>query len=126
GAVERYFFTSHTLNIFLGGLFLFGVGILLAPLYAFTLGPWLTRMQAHELKYWLDGTTLRVDQGVFFLKRKAIPLDRVTDFILVQGPLMRWHRIWGIQVQTAGAGHAVPEAILYGVTNPEQVRDQLL
>lgn len=63
GAVERYFFTSHTLNIFLGGLFLFGVGILLAPLYAFTLGPWLTRMQANELKYWLDGTTLRVDQG---------------------------------------------------------------
>lgn len=69
---------------------------------------------------------MRVDQGVFFLKRKAIPLDRVTDIVMAQGPLMRMCGIWGLQVQTAGTGQQTAEAILYGVLDPETVRDQLL
>lgn len=99
---------------------------MLAIVHAFTLGPWLSKRQSEELRYRLEGTTLRVDQGVFFLKRKAIPLDRVTDFVLAQGPLMRWCGIWAIHVQTAGTGQAVAEATLHGVLEPERVRDTLL
>lgn len=125
-AVERYSYFSQILNILLLGIWLFGLGIPLAIIHAYTFGPWLSKRQAAALKYWIDGATLRVDEGVFFLKRKAIPLDRVTDVVLTQGPLMRWCGIWGLQVQTAGTGHATPEATLYGVTNPEQMRDLLL
>jgi hypothetical protein len=126
GPVQRYFYVSQILAILFIGIWFFGLGIVAAVLYALTLGPWLSRRQAEELKYWLDGTTLRVDEGVFFLKRKAIPLDRVTDVVLAQGPLMRWCGIWSLQVQTAGTGQAVAEATLYGVADPEETRDHLL
>ncbi|MDX9978912.1 MAG: PH domain-containing protein [Lentisphaeria bacterium] len=124
--VARYFYFGQILFILFVGVWFFGLGILLALLYALTLGHWLSRKQAEALRYWLDGGTLRVDQGVFFFKRKAIPLDRVTDVVLTQGPLMRWCGIWGLQVQTAGTGQGMPEAILYGLAEPERMRDQLL
>lgn len=124
--VARYFLFNQALLICLAGVWFFGIGIVLAVVHMFTLGPWLSRKQAEALSYWLDGRTLRVDQGVFFLKRKAIPLDRVTNVVLVQGPLMRWCGIWGLQVQTAGTGEARPEATLYGLTDPEAVHAFLL
>lgn len=105
----------------------FGSGLVLALAYGFLLGPWLPRQQAAALRYWVEGSTLRIDQGVFFLKRQAIPLVRVTDFTLVQGPLQRWCGIWGLQVQTAGmGGQARPEATLLGLSDPHGVRDELL
>jgi len=125
-SVGWYIYFSQILIILLVGIWIFGLGILVAFIHALTIGPWLAKAQAEALKYWLDGSTLRVDEGIFFLKRKAIPLDRVTDMVLVQGPLMRWCGIWGLQVQTAGTGQTAPEATLYGVKEPEQVRDQLL
>lgn len=124
--VARYFLFSQALMIFFAGVWFFGVGIALAILHLFTLGPWLSRKQAEALSYRLDGHTVRVDQGVFFLKRKAIPLDRVTNVVLTQGPLMRWCGIWGLQIQTAGTGEARPEATLYGLTDPEAVHDLLM
>ena len=125
-SVERYFYVGQILLILLLGVWFFGLGIIVAIIHAVTLGPWLSKKQAEALRYWLDGSTLRVDQGVFFFKRKAIPLDRVTDVVLTQGPLMRWCGIWELQVQTAGTGQAVPEAALYGLMDPEHMRDQLL
>jgi len=125
-ATARYFYWAQILIIIVVGIWFLGIGLAVAILFAFTLGPWLSRRQAEALRYWLDGSTLRVDQGVFFLKRKAIPLDRVADVVLVQGPLLRWCRIWELRVQTAGTGQAVPEASLYGVADPDRVRDVLL
>lgn len=125
-AVARYLFWLQLLVIGLAGLCLFGIGILLAVIFALTLGRWLPKKQAGALRYWLDGSTIRIDQGVFFLKRKAIPLDRVTDVVLSQGPLMRRFGIWALQIQTAGTGHQLAEGVLYGVKDPEAVRDELL
>jgi len=124
--VARYFFWGQILLIVLAGVWIFGLGLVVAVVHAFTLGPWLSTEQAQRLRYWLDGSTLRVDQGVFFLKRKAIPLDRVTDVILTQGPLMRWCDIWSVNIQTAGTGQGIPEATLYGLTSAAEVRDLLL
>ncbi|MFH1716010.1 MAG: PH domain-containing protein [Planctomycetota bacterium] len=124
--VARYFYWTQILIIVVVGIWFLGAGLILAIIHAFTLGPWLSAKQAQALSYWLDGGTLRVDQGVFFLKRKAVPLDRVTDVVLAQGPLMRLCGIWELRVQTAGTGQAIPEATLYGVAEPEKVRDTLL
>ena len=125
-AVARYFYWMQILMIVIVGVWFCGGGLVLAILHAFTLGPWLSRKQADALHYWLDGSTLRVDHGVFFLKRKAIPLDRVTDVVLAQGPLMKVWGVWELRVQTAGTGQSVPEATLYGITDPEAARDMLL
>jgi uncharacterized membrane protein YdbT with pleckstrin-like domain len=125
--VGRYFYLAQIGFIVLIGIWFFGIGLVVAIIYAFTLGRWLTGKQSEALRYWLDGTTLRLDQGVFFVKRKAIPLDRVTDVMLVQGPLMRWCGIWALYIQTAGmSGQAVAEGVLYGIDDPERVRDELL
>jgi len=121
-----YFYWTQIFLIVIVGIWFLGAGVAVAVLHAFTLGPWLSRKQSQALRYWLEGSTLRVDQGVFFLKRKAIPLDRITDVVLSQGPLMKWCGLWELRVQTAGTGHGVPEASLYGVTEPEAVRDMLL
>lgn len=125
-AVARYFLRGQVIMLLLIGLWLFGIGLVLSIVHFFLTGPGLTRRQAAALSYWLEGSTLRVDQGVILLKRKSIPLDRVTDVVIVQGPIMRWCGIWGLQVQTAGTGQGVPEAVLYGLSDPESVRDQLM
>ena len=125
-AVARYFFRGQVLSMLVIGIWLFGLGLIAAIVHIVYTGPRLTRRQAAELSYWLDGSTLRIDQGVFFLKRKSIPLDRITDVVVVQGPLMRWCGIWGLQVQTAGSGQGVPEATLFGLTEAEQVRDLIM
>jgi len=122
----RYFYWMQIVLIVGVGVWLLGIGLVVAILHAFTLGLWLPRRQAEALRYWLEGGALRVDQGVFFLKRKAIPLDRITDIVLAQGPLMKLCGVWELRVQTAGTGHGVPEASLYGMTDPEAVRDMLL
>ncbi len=124
--VARYFYITQILIIIVVGIWFLGIGLVLALIHAVTLGPWLSKKQSQALSYWLDGGMLRVDQGVFFLKRKAVPLDRVTDVVLAQGPLMRMCGIWELRVQTAGTGQAMPEASLYGVVEPEKARDILL
>ena len=124
--VTRYIFWSQVLGMALVGVMLCGFGLVLVPLYLVVFGTWLPRKQAWALKYWLDGTTLRVDSGVIFLSQKGIPLDRVTDVVLVQGPLMRAIGIWGLRIQTAGMGAQRAEATLWGLREPEQVRDTLL
>ena len=92
----------------------------------FLFAKWLTEWQVDALQYRVEGKTLCVDWGVFFLQRKAIPLDRITDFALVQGPLMRILGIWAMRVQTASTGLQTPEATLIAIENPEKVRDELL
>jgi len=122
----RYFYWMQIVLMVCCGFWFCGAGVVMAILHSFTLGPWLSRKQSQALHYWLEGGTLRVDQGVFFLKRKAIPLDRVTDVVLAQGPLMKLCGVWELRVQTAGMGQGVPEAALYGLSEPEAVRDMLL
>jgi len=87
-------------------------------------GLWLCPQQANNLRYRLEGSTLRADGGVFFLFRKSIPLERITDIALVQGPLLRYFNIWAMQIQTAGSAQC--EATLYGVRNPEEMRELIL
>lgn len=127
GNVARYFYWNAILAILFIGVWIFGAGIAVAIVWGLTLGHWLARAQSNALRYWLEGFTLRIDSGVFFLKRKSIPLDRVTDVVLSQGPLLRYFHIWRLDIQTAGTGtHGSAEGYLFGIVDPESVRDQLI
>ena len=83
-------------------------------------------MYAKTLRYSLDGFTLRIEEGVLIRKQKSIPLDRVTDLELVQGPLMRLFGLWKICVQTAGSAQQRPEGVLHGLANPQEMRDAIM
>jgi membrane protein YdbS with pleckstrin-like domain len=106
-------------------VFFYGVGLILCPIYYFGIAWWLSPMVANAYRYWLSEKTLHTDQGIIFLRRNVIPLDQITDVVLVQGPIMRFADIWAIQIQTAGKT-GFPEATLLGVINPEQVRDEII
>ncbi|GAB4153122.1 MAG: hypothetical protein Kow00107_03530 [Planctomycetota bacterium] len=148
-AVARYFFSCWTiLAVFLSGMsslvafliarenyeiedflevsppfFAAGVGLVLLITLEI-LFKVVSSAQARALSYRLEKGTLHVDSGFLFLSRRAIPLDRVTDIVLRRGPLMAICGIWGIGVQTSGSTEL--EANLYGLEEPEKVRDFLL
>lgn len=124
--IGRYFYWGAILSTAAMGVLFFGFGALAAPAYALTFGPWLSRKQADVLEYKLCETHLFVHQGVFFIKRKTIPLDRITDIILSQGPLLRYFGLWRLDIQTAGSGQQRSEASLYGLIDPEQVKMKIL
>ena len=126
-AVYRYTLVFTSLLITVCGIGALGLGLVLGPLWYLTLGRWVHRRQVDALRYWLDGSTLRINKGFIFLQRKSIPLDRVTDVVLAQGPLARHFGIWLMKVQTAGAGQQqMPEGVLAGVVDAEKVRDFLV
>jgi putative membrane protein len=124
--VGRYFYWGAILGTAAMGALIFGFGALAALVYAWTFGPWLSRKQAAVLEYRLCDTHLFVHQGVFFVKRKSIPLDRITDIVLTQGPLLRYFGIWRLDIQTAGSGQQRAEAYLYGLVDPEQIKEKIL
>lgn len=124
-AISQYFRAAQTLLILITTIWFFGLGFFVALFHYFIFSPWLCSQQSNNLRYRLDGRTLRVDGGVFFLFRKSIPLERITDIALNQGPLLRFFGLWSMSIQTAGTGTGC-EAVLYGVRDPEKVRDQIL
>jgi len=123
-AVEQYFRTYQSLFFLAILIIYFGLGIIVALIHYFGFSLWLCPRQVNALRYRLEGNTLRVDGGVFFLFRQSIPLERITDVALVQGPLLRHFNIWAMQIRTAGSAQC--EATLYGVRNPEEIRELIL
>jgi membrane protein YdbS with pleckstrin-like domain len=125
-AVYRYLRTLVTFIMVVAGVWVFGAGLVLGLLWYLAIGPWVHRRQVEALRYRLDGATLRIDSGFIFLQRKSIPLDRVTDVVLAQGPLMRHFGVWQLRIQTAGTGQQLPEGAMLGVPDPEAARDLIM
>ena len=103
-----------------------GLGLIPAAVWWFAVAPWYLPRWVNALRYSVDNKVLRVESGLLVKRRKTIPLDNITDLELVQGPLLRALDMWTIKVQTASTGSHMPEAVLGGVINPEQVRDEIL
>lgn len=103
------------------------VGIPLIPFWLlFSLWYWpeyLRRLSAR-----LTTQAVEIRKGVFFRKESTIPLNRITDVRLHDGPLMRWYGLRGLRVETAGqAGqNAGSEGDLVGVINAPEMRDAIL
>lgn len=110
----------RTILIVIGGLS--GLGVVILGLTI-----WHAHAFTNSLSYEVKDGILYISEGVFTFERKAIPLDRVTDFRLVQGWLMRQFGLWTVHVQTAGAAGAVgAEGSLLAVQDPIAIRDHLL
>ena len=110
-----------------GILFITVVGILLIPFwwaFSFWYGPeYLRRVSAR-----LTTNALEIRMGVFFRKESTIPLNRITDLKLHDGPVMRYYGLRGLKVETAGmAGqYASSEGNLIGVIDAEVFRNAVL
>jgi len=123
-AVKQYFQVMQSFVVSIPTVWFCGLGVILGVVYYFTVGEWLCLKQVNALRYRLEGSTLRADGGLLFLFRKSIPLERITDIALVQGPILRHFNIWIMRIQTAGSTEC--EATLWGVREPEKIRELIL
>ena len=107
---------------------------------AYVLGWLLLRLGlAKALRDWVESLTYRINSENLFISgcfsvwgvvlhryEKTIPLAKITDVKLVQGPVLNRMNLWGIHIQTAGQGTFKAEATLWAPENPHGVRDHIL
>ena len=101
------------------------VGIPLIPIVALIIwivaGRMLKAMSANLLE-----RKLVVKRGVFFKEEKSIPLEKITDVGLSQGPLMRLFGLYRLSFETAGqSGHGALVSLL-GVVNASEFHEAIL
>ena len=108
-------------------LFITGVGILLIPfwwLFSMWYGPeYMRRVSAR-----LTTAAMEIRKGVFTRSEATIPLNRITDVRVHDGPLMRHYTLRGLKVETAGqgGGPGASESNLISVIDAVEFRDAIL
>lgn len=102
------------------------VGIPLIPFWLlFSL--WYYPEYLRRISARLTSHTLEVQKGVFFRSEATIPLNRITDLRLHDGPIMRYYNLRGLKVETAGmSGDTGSEGDLVGVIDASEFRDAVL
>lgn len=103
------------------------IGIVLLP-FAWPIAYWYYRKFYASLEVVLTSRELQVSRGVLVRQEKSIPLEKVTDLALVQGPIMRRMGIKGLQVETAGQSSSAGGALvrLIGILDTDGFRDDAL
>ena len=76
----------------------------------------------------LTTNAVEIRKGVFFRKEATIPLNRITDVRLHDGPVMRHYGLRGLRVETAGQSgqDSGGEGDLVGVVDAVEFRDRIL
>jgi putative membrane protein len=102
-------------------------GIVLVPFWVLGWGQWYARRSFDALKCELHARTLVVKRGIFFRVEKTIPLDKIQDLTVKEGPLLRWLGLRSLKIETAGQGTpGASEADLVGIVDPIDFRDAVL
>ena len=121
--LQIYYFLSGALT-----LAVTVVGILALPVWAFV-GSWWAKRYYEHLRLELTERSVVVGKGVFFKRELTIPLDKIQDISISEGPLLAKFGLLGLRIETAGQRNAATgksEADLIGVENARQVRDLIL
>ena len=110
-----------------GYLFITVVGILLIPFWL-PISYWYGAEYLRRVSARLTTNALEIRIGVFFRKESTIPLNRITDVRLHDGPVMRHYGLRGLKVETAGASgqDSGSEGNLIGVIDAEEFRNAIL
>lgn len=109
------------------GLLVSIIGIPLMPIWLL-LGRGIHRRQYENLECVLTDRALKVKRGVLIKVQKSIPLDKITDLALTEGPILRYLGLCSLAIETAGGGQTAStgQAALPGVSNAETFRDLVL
>ena len=101
------------------------VGIVLLPLW-FAIGSWATGHYLRRMRCTLSEKTLQVSKGVLQRVEKTVPLDKITDVGIVQGPIMRYLGLEALSVETAGQSSQGALVKLIGIVETRQFRAAIL
>lgn len=87
------------------------------------------RKQYESLACELTARNLNIRRGFLFKVQKSIPLDKITDLAVNEGPILRYLGLCSLQIETAGGGGQgtnMGQAMLPGVIDADEFRDQVL
>lgn len=92
-----------------------------------------TRIEYDVRWYIITDRSLLIREGVWTLREITLTFANAQNVRVTQGPLQRWFGFSNIQIDTAGGGGKTQEgeaaphrAVLRGIKNPEELRDQIL
>ena len=103
------------------------VTIPIAILYAIIAGFLIDRYLAN-LRCTLTARTLDIKKGIWNKTESTIPLDKITDLQLLQGPVMRYFGLHGFKVETAGQSSPTGGALvnIIGIVDTKAFRKAVL
>ena len=103
------------------------VGIPFIP-FILLLSLWYYPEYLRRISARLTTNAVEIRKGVFFRKEATIPLNRITDVRLHDGPVMRYYGLRGLRVETAGQSgqDAGSEGDLVGVVDAAEFRNRIL
>lgn len=118
--VKTYWLISGTLILIATVI---GIPLLLLWL---PLGLYLTQRYLDRMECTLATKTLKVRKGMLVRVEKTIPLEKITDMALVQGPIMRALGIEKLTVETAGQSAGGALVALVGIEQAMEFREAVL
>ncbi len=103
------------------------IGIPLIPIWLVLGWVWSGRY-FRSLRCEVDDRHVRVRRGVLFRKSKTIPLDRIQDFTLLDGPIQRALGLCSLRIETAGQSspQGSADATLTGLMDAEEFQEVVL
>lgn len=90
------------------------VGIPLIPFWLFS-GLLFGKRYLASMECVLTDKSLKVKKGIFTKVEKTVPLEKITDMGMVQGPIMRRFGLHQLSVETAGQSGPGGELSLIGI-----------
>ena len=101
------------------------VGILLLPFWLL-LGHFFTERYLQHMSCVLTDRSLKVSRGLLVRQEKTVPLDKITDLALIEGPIMRYLDLQAVKVETAGGSSPGSLVTLVGIVGARDFRDTVL
>lgn len=106
------------------GISIFGIPLI--PIVVPIVRWYWTRHYA-RLRVMLTTRELKVHRGVLNREEKSIPLEKITDLAVFQGPIMRRLGLKGIKVETAGQSSGAGALVsIIGIEDTDDFRDGVL
>jgi putative membrane protein len=101
------------------------VGIPLLLLW-FPIGLVFTGRYLARMECLLTDKALKVKKGILVRTEKTIPLDKITDMGMVQGPVMRYFDLHKLTIETAGQSGQGALVSLTGIRDAKSFREAVL
>jgi putative membrane protein len=101
------------------------VGVLFIPVWIF-IGYFVHQKQYQNLGMDLTDRSLNVRKGWLFRKQQNVPLDKITDMAVIEGPILSALGLCHLTIETAGGSGGGGSASLTGVIDALGFRDLVL
>lgn len=92
----------------------------------FPFGLLFTKRYLASMECLLTEKALKVKKGVLVRTEKTIPLEKITDMGMVQGPILRHFDLYTLTVETAGQSAVGALVSLTGIVDAKSFREAVL